>query len=181
MGDEQDGESQRDQMIPRDRFDRVYAERADLKKQVSARDAQIADLQSQLEGHAPQLEELAKLQQLQGQWTIERSIMSAGITDPEGVDFTALAYQRLGDDPPPISEWLAARDELPRGVLAYMAEPAQPKQEPDQPKPKQPVDKTAAGGNPLVVEFTPEQIANMSPGEYRENRDAILAQRQRGR
>jgi len=74
---------------------------------------------------------LAELDSHKGQaesWAVERSILSAGITEGEGLDFTLLAWQRIAEDARPaggVAEWLASRDTLPKAVQAYLPAEAQ--------------------------------------------------------
>lgn len=54
---------------------------------------------------------------------IEREIMAAGILDAEGAEYVQHAYSRLpADGRPPLTEWLANREGLPKAVRAYLSE-----------------------------------------------------------
>ncbi len=59
-------------------------------------------------------------------WATEKAILAAGISDPEGVDFARVAYERVqpgqNGQRPDIASWLANKDALPRAVRAYLAE-----------------------------------------------------------
>ena len=61
---------------------------------------------------------------------VDKAIYRAGITDDEGADFVRLAYGRIPLDDkgarPPLAEWLANRDGLPKAVRAYLPEAASP-------------------------------------------------------
>lgn len=179
--------------IPYDRFSTVVSERNTLKDRV-------AELERQLQGAA---EKAATADTLAGQlreaqakhaadseaWGLEKGILGAGITDPEGLDFARLAYQRVqpGADgkKPSITDWLAARDALPRAVLAYLPAQAQGQQGGAQgqqgqgqrtgnPPPNANAGTKSYTGSPGT--FTPEAISRMTPAEYKAAREAILAQ-----
>ncbi len=55
------------------------------------------------------------------------AIRAAGITDEEGVELTLHAYRR-DRGAPPIGDWLAQRDALPKGVRAYLPRSAKSNQ-----------------------------------------------------
>jgi hypothetical protein len=81
--------------------------------------AGVGDLQKQLEALTAEREN----------WTTERELMGAGLTDPEGMDYARHAWTRIPEADRPkggMREWLGARDKLPKAVAAYLpsGEPA---------------------------------------------------------
>jgi len=111
--------------VPKKRFDEVYAERRDYKKQVddvnSALDAAKADLAKAAKANEPLKQELDAYKSKEGVWAQERAIISAGITDPEGIDFARVAYGRLpSEGRPALGDWLKDSAKLPKAVQAYL-------------------------------------------------------------
>jgi hypothetical protein len=114
---------------------------------------------------------------------IEREIMAAGILDAEGLDYVQHAYGKLpADARPPLAEWLANRDALPKAVRAYLSEPtattsasaAAATQVAITPAPRSSIG-TVASVQSTPDSWTPEAIGRLSPAEFRANRDAIMA------
>jgi hypothetical protein len=116
---------------------------------------------------------------------LEREIMSAGVMDAEGLEYVQHAYSRLPTDGrPPIGEWLANRDALPKAVRAYLSDAAPaPQQAPTLPSATAPatvtMPKTSAATVqqpvPEAAAWSAEAIARMSPSEFKANREAIFA------
>ena len=116
------------------------------QERIRALTAERTGLRSQLAAIAPRLAEAttlrAELDALRGQhaaevsarqaaevvWQTKHAILAAGITDPEAEDIVAGAYGRVaapeGGAKPTLSEWLANREALPRGVRAYLSDAA---------------------------------------------------------
>jgi hypothetical protein len=111
--------------------------------------------------------------------------MSAGVVDAEGLDYVQHAYGKLpADGRPPIGEWLANRDGLPKAVRAYLSDAAPaPQQAPTLPSPTAPATvpmprtSTATVQQPIpeAAAWSAEAIARMSPAEFKANREAIFA------
>lgn len=113
---------------------------------------------------------------------LEREIMSAGVTDAEGMEYVQHAYSKLpAENRPPLGEWLANRDGLPRAVRAYLSDPTPaPQAAPPQPAqasaPAPATSKATIPQAPTAPEsWTPEAISRLSPAEFKANREAIFA------
>ena len=66
--------------------------------------------------------ELAQLRESSSAWQVERDLMAAGLTDPEGMEYARHAYSRIAEADRPkggIGEWLKG-DKLPKAVSAYL-------------------------------------------------------------
>lgn len=170
------------------------AEIATVKEQLAAAEARVAELEAAAAANA---EAAAKVAELEGQVAeleaevasekLEKAMVMAGVTDPEGMEICRLCWERLPEeDRPEFGEWLADHEHLPRAVLAYMptggeatAEaPAVATQETTVVRTSTTV---AAGGSaPGAVEFTPEMIDAMTDEEFAKYEAAILAQIARG-
>jgi hypothetical protein len=181
------------------------------RDRIVALSAEKAQLRSQLDGLAPQLAAAATMrseldamraqhdvaraewQAAQTGWTTERAILSAGIVDPEAADIVAHAYSRVATpaegQKPTLSEWLANREALPKGVRAYLpdagavAAPATTGQAatPVALPPTPSVNAGASSGTAAPAKtFSPEAIQQMlgtpqGRAAYAANRTAILA------
>jgi hypothetical protein len=182
----------------RDRIVALAAEKAQLRSQLDGLAPQLAaaaTMQTELDTLRAQHDAArAEWQAAQTGWTTERAILSAGITDPEAADIVAHAYGRVPTPAegakPTLSEWLANREALPKGVRAYlpdasgaMAAPAATGQAPTAPAlpPTAKVNAGASSGTPAPAKtFSPEAIQAMlgtpqGRATYAANRAAILA------
>jgi len=182
----------------RDRIVALAAEKAQLRSQLDSLTPQVAavaTLRSELDTLRAQHDvQRAEWQAAQTGWTTERAILSAGIVDPEAADIVAHAYGRVAvpaeGAKPSLSEWLANRDALPKGVRAYLpdasgavAAPATTGQAPAPvalpPTPS--VNAGASSGTAAPAKtFSPEAIQQMlgtpqGRAAYAANRTAILA------
>jgi hypothetical protein len=181
----------------RDRIVALSAEKAQLRSQLDSLAPQLAaaaTMQSELDTLRAQHDAArAEWQAAQTGWTTERAILSAGITDPEAADIVAHAYSRVATpaegEKPSLSEWLANREALPKGVRAYLpdagavAAPAttgQAATAPALPAAAR-VNAGASSGTPAPAKtFSPEAIQAMlgtpqGRATYAANRAAILA------
>lgn len=124
--------------------------------------AGVGDLQKQLEALTAEREN----------WTTERELMGAGLTDPEGMDYARHAWTRIPEADRPkggMREWLGARDKLPKAVAAYL-----PSGEVDKGAAKQPDPNKGAGayqGKPA-----PSAAASMRNGTWATDRAAVYAE-----
>jgi hypothetical protein len=181
----------------RDRIVALSAEKAQLRSQLDGLAPQLAaaaTMRSELDAMRAQHDAArAEWQAAQTGWTTERAILSAGIVDPEAADIVAHAYSRVATPAegakPSLSEWLANREALPKGVRAYLpdtspaAAPATTGQAPAPvalpPTPS--VNAGASSGTAAPAKtFSAESIRQMlgtSQGRaaYAANRTAILA------
>jgi len=115
---------------------------------------------------------------------VEREIASAGITDAEGIEYVQHAYSKLAaEGRPPLSEWLAATDGLPKAVRAYLPTPT-PTAAPTAPTVTPaaslaPSPRTSTATIPQAPSepqgWSAEAIARLSPAEFKANREAIFA------
>ena len=193
--------------IPYDRFQTVVQERNNLQGKVSDLERQVQTLAEKgatADTLAAQLREAQqKFEAERSAWGTERAIVGAGITDPEGVEFARLAYERIkaGEDgkKPSITDWLGQRDALPKAVRAYLPDGTaqqgqggqqgqganaggqQGQQQGGQAQGGQQQGKgpAANGGvksySGAPAAFTPEAIRSMTPEQYKASREAILA------
>ena len=182
----------------RDRIVALSAEKAQLRSQLDSLAPQLAaaaTMRSELDTLRAQHDAArAEWQAAQTGWTTERAILSAGIVDPEAADIVAHAYGRVPTPAegakPTLSEWLANREALPKGVRAYLpdtsgavAAPAATGQAPTPialpPTPS--VNAGASSGTAAPAKtFSPEAIQQMlgtaqGRAAYAANRTAILA------
>jgi len=108
----------------------------------------------------------------------ERAIMARGITDEEGIQIARFMHSKLGEDAPPIGDWLSG-DGLPKAVSAYLPVAAPP----DAPAP--PADAPAPVGNPVAANNGAQaqpaysgkadlKAAATNLDYYRANRDQLL-------
>lgn len=182
----------------RDRIVALAAEKAALKAQLDSLTAKASEASRwQTEAETTRAEYQKAQSEWQAQqtsWQTERAMMSAGITDPEAPDIVQAAYARVqpgeGGAKPTLSEWLANRDALPKGVRAYLPDaPSSPastapvEAAPAQSAPAPAAPKVNAGAAPSaepVKTFTPQAIQQMlgtpaGRAAYAANRAAILA------
>lgn len=191
--------------IPYARFDAVNRRLRDALGKIDALEGQLAESTARLgtvdalTGRVKELE--TTLESERGQWGTERSLMEAGLLDPEARDLALFYYGRQPEDGrPALGDWLKAAKEdpakAPKGLQAYL-QPATPQQPPDgaappatpapeptpqggQRPPAAPLPNTqgGAGGGRLPAQgtFTAEQIRAMTPEQFKANKDAILGQ-----
>ena len=180
----------------RDRIVALAAEKAALKAQLDSLQSKAGEAQRwQSEAETARAEydkARTEWQQQQTTWQTERAMLSAGITDPEAPDIVQAAYAKVqpGESgaKPTLSEWLANRDALPKGVRAYLpdgvalpatttaTEVAPATVTPATPR----VNAGAAATAEPVKTYSPEAIQRMlgtpaGRAEYAKNRAAILA------
>lgn len=109
--------------IPKARFDAVVAERRAAEQRATAAEAKVAELtplQAGLEEHE---RALTGWRAKEASWTDERTILGAGISDPDGVDFARHAWGRVAPEARPaggLKEWLGNPAGLPKAVQAYL-------------------------------------------------------------
>ena len=139
-----------------------------------------------LEARLPELEGQIKTFQAE---RLDSTFKAAGVTDPKVRRIFDLEYQDLqpeaGKEKPALGDWLTGlqalpADKRPAHLAPFLQAPAAANQTgtsttirtpanlPDATKGTQPIQ--GAGSN-----FTADAIEKMSPTEYRQNRDAILA------
>lgn len=120
----------------------------------------------------------------EGNFQLERKLLTAGFVDEEARDIVTWAYERLPkENRPALEEWLANRDGLPRAVRAYLSEssvsPAAAKILDPVVSKAMPPPKPSTGTIPQAPSepqsWTPEAIARLSPAEFKANREAIFA------
>lgn len=108
---------------------------------------------------------------------IEREIAAAGITDAEGMEYVQHAYGKLPSEGRPVlSEWLAAKDSLPKAVRAYLPE-ATPTQATPTTTTMPRANAGVASQQPSVAPsaWSEAAIAKMTPAEFKANKAAIMA------
>lgn len=189
--------------IPYGRFQAVVQERNALQDRIAGLERTVQGLTEKgatADTLAAQLREAQQKHEAErSAWGTERAIVGAGITDPEGVEFARLAYERMkpGEDgkKPSITDWLGQRDALPKAVRAYLSDgAAQQGQGGQQGQQGQGANaggqvgqgQQGQGKGPAAnggvkpysgapAAFTAEAVAKMTPEQYRASREAILA------
>ena len=171
--------------IPYARFQRLLSQFRRLEEMVTnaerAENEELTQLRAQLEEANTKLgtlqQERDTLAGERDSWSQEREIMSAGITDPEGLEFARLAWQRMAEDQRPeggLSAWLQARDGLPKAVQAYLPpagdQPAQ-QQAPAQQGARVP-DPNAGARTYTQAPRTPDVPQDLE--QYRAQRDQLF-------
>lgn len=172
--------------IPYARFQRLLAQFRRLEEAVTnadrAESAELTQLRAQLEEANTKLgtlqQERDTLAGERDSWSQEREIMSAGITDPEGLEFTRLAWQRVPEDQRPkeggLKAWLSDREKLPKAVQAYLPpagdQPAQ-QQAPAQQGARVP-DPNAGARTYTQAPRTPDVPQDLE--QYRAQRDQLF-------
>jgi len=186
--------------IPESRLSEVTSARDAARAEMTAAQGQAATLETAAATHQKTLDAMAAQLEVHtasaATWETERAVYQHGITEAEGVDFAQLAYGRIPADQRPaggISEWLQNASALPRGVQAYLPQPATPAapaaaQTPHTAQPAAAVPRRAApelaahaavptGGTAAPNDYSrPGQIAaTIGQGTIREQRAAMYA------
>jgi hypothetical protein len=196
MADEDSGGT--DDKIPagvQERISKLTAARREAEARASQLEERIAELAPAAKKLETLSTQLAEYQRREQAWTEERTILSSGISDPDGVDFARHAWSRLPDDKRPaggIAEWLTQRDALPKAVQAYLPPAAagstqqaasttqQTSGANGQQAAAAKLPASNTGAAPQVphgqVAWTPERIRALTPAEYAANKDAIKAE-----
>jgi len=184
--------------IPYDRFQRVVEQRNDAQGQIVDLKNEIADLQAQASTASAltvQLEEArAGLEALRVDHARDLTLIGAGFTDDAGRAVARMFYDRASEDtrgdmaawvdglradpsnaPIPLRPYLTPA-EAPASTVALEPESEQGTGAPSRP----PLPPSSAGARVGVgengsIEWTPERIKQLTPEQYTEHRDAILA------
>ena len=148
-------------------------------KELEGRVGELTPLAEQADKYRTQIEEVKAQSKAEREaLRIEREISSAGITDAEGMEYVQHAYSKLPQEGrPPLAEWLAAKDALPRAVRAYLPE-ATPSAAPAPTTMTMPKANAGVTSQQPVVSpsvWNEQAIAKMSPSEWKANKAAILA------
>lgn len=148
-------------------------------KELEGRVTELTPLAEQADKYRMQIEEVKAASKAEREaLRIEREIASAGITDAEGMEYVQHAYGRLpSEGRPPLAEWLAAKDSLPKAVRAYLPE-ATPAAAPAPTTMTMPKANAGVTSQQPVVSpsvWNEQAIAKMSPSEWKANKAAILA------
>ena len=117
--------------IPYARFQRLLAQFRRLEDAVTnaerAESEELAQLRAQLEEANTKLgtlqQERDALAGERDSWSQEREIMSAGITDPEGLETARFWWSKVPEEKRPeggLRAWLEAADQLPGAVRFYL-------------------------------------------------------------
>jgi len=154
-------------------------------KELEGRVGELEPVAAQAEKYRAQVDEVKAASKAERETLrVEREIAAAGITDAEGMEYVQHAYSKLAaEGRPPLSEWLADRDGLPKAVRAYLptSTPAAPAATttatPAVPVTPSPRTSTAtipqAPSEPQA--WSAEAIARLSPADFKANREAIMA------
>ena len=158
-----------------------------LVEQVKALQGRVAELEpaaAEVGSYRTQLEELKGTTKAEREaLRLEREIYASGITEEEGIEYVQHAYGKLAADArPPIGEWLANREALPRAVRAYMPESnaaAPAASSPETSRMRLPASSATTLPNPAAAPsmFSMEAIGKMSAAELRANMAAITSTR----
>ena len=187
-------------IIAKDRFDEVYRERKEALAKLSEANDQLTAAKKQAEqaeGLKARLEQATKaLEAEQAKFGTYQAIAGAGITDPELVAATEWAYSRLPEaDRPEMSAWLDTIRQDPskaplvlRPHLQAQGQPPGGTEPPSEPPQGGTAPSTPPGatGTPPPANsgagqytqapgtLTAEAIAQMTPEQYKAQRQAIL-------
>lgn len=148
-------------------------------KELEGRVTELTPLAEQADKYRTQIEEVKAQSKAEREaLRIEREISSAGITDAEGMEYVQHAYGKLPQEGrPPLAEWLAAKDALPKAVRAYLPE-ATPAAAPAPTTMQMPKANAGVTSQQPVVSpsaWNEAAIAKMTPSEWKANKAAILA------
>lgn len=151
------------------------------KKALEARVASLEETAANADKWRTQIDELKATHKAEREAAaLERQILAAGITDAEGIDVVQTFYGKLpADGRPPLGEWLAAKDALPRAVRAYIGEAtatttASTTTATTATMPRS--NATAVTAPPAQPNaWSAEAIAKLSPAEFKANQAAIFA------
>lgn len=130
--------------VPYHRFREVAQKRRALNAELDklrAEYAKAAEAAKELEAVRSQV---SAFDAERAKWSDERAMISAGLTDEEGIAVAQAAYARVAEAARPkggIGEWLKDKDKLPKGVRAYLAAEDKPA---DKAPPVQPAAKAQA-------------------------------------
>ena len=136
------------------RFDQVNRQRGELQRQVGELQRQVNDLEAARGNYDTLAQQLADLKASheteRGVWAREKTVMGAGITDPDGIAVANMFYERLPEEGrPDIGEWVSGFREdpskAPKPLQPYFAEAPSPPQQHQQP----PNGKTKPSGRRL--------------------------------
>jgi TolA-binding protein len=154
-------------------------------KELESRVVELEPVAAQAEKWRNQVDEVKAASKAEREaLRVEREIAAAGITDAEGMEYVQHAYGKLPTEGrPPLSEWLAAPDGLPKAVRAYLpaSTPAAPAATTTAAPaaPVVPSPRTSTGTIPQAPSepqaWSPEAIARLSPADFRANLEAIMA------
>ena len=154
-------------------------------KELESRVVELEPVAAQAEKWRNQVDEVKAASKAEREaLRVEREIAAAGITDAEGMEYVQHAYGKLPTEGrPPLSEWLAAPDALPKAVRAYLpaSTPAAPATTTTAAPaaPVVPSPRTSTGTIPQAPSepqaWSAEAIARLSPADFKANREAIMA------
>jgi hypothetical protein len=166
------------------RLDRVTEQRRAAEAKASELENKVAALTEKATRYDDAVKELGAWKAKEAAWGEEKSVMGAGITDPDGVDFARHAWSRVPEDKRPaggIGEWLQGRDALPKAVQAYFPAVAAPPTASNAPPPiahgLPPSNNGVAQAQPAGGKLSVEQIRTMSLQDMLTNLPEVAAGR----
>lgn len=185
MPDPADPEPRREETVPRDRFDKLNEKHRALTTQLSELTDALEEAKK-LAGRVPELENQIESHAVAAaQWADERGIISLGITDPDEIDLTRLAWSRVEESKRPkggLGEWLGAEGAAPKALKSLIPDRAAAGAG-EEPTPVQPKGLPAPNRNARAepakhgaVVWTADKVESLSPAEYAKHRDAIMAE-----
>lgn len=180
--------------VPKARLETVTEQRKAAKAEAKAAEERAAQIEAQLAeaGNSQDTIDslngrIKELEAAKGTWELQKTIMGAGITDPEGLSVISTLWSALPEDKRPdggVSEWLTG-DSAPKAAKAYMV--ADTQQGETEAETKTAEVQTRAGlpnansgikqSSNADGQFTAQRIAQMTPAEYAQHREAIRAAR----
>lgn len=151
--------------VPKARLDAVIEARKAAETKVAALEAKVAELGALPERLESVMKELEGFKAKESAWSEERDILAAGITDPEGVEFTRVAWNKVAEKPEGgIKAWIAG-GKLPKAVAAYL-----PSAAPAEPSPSKAPANTAVSGfnvaTPVSVGGTGQKLTPAEIQDY---------------
>lgn len=162
--------------VPKARFDQVVAQRRQLAAELNTASERLNALEQQA---ATWQQTEAQIAAERAAWAEEKAIMTSGITDPEGIDFLRVAWQRVPEAERPnggISEWVQTPDRLPKAVQVYLPK-AQGQQGQGQGQGQgqqtRPVDPRSTNTTGAHQPYSGGAVSRLTPEEYGTSRAAI--------
>jgi len=179
--------------MPKSRFDEVYADRKRFKDESTQLKSELETAQTaadKAEGHTTRITELeGQLASSQDQFTTYQALTAGGFTDSSVIAGVEAAYRGLPEQGrPELAAWVDSMKADPTKAPTLLrphfervaagsppAAPPAPGAPPKAPAPGAPPANRGTRPAPAAPsQFTPQQIAAMSPQEYRANRHLIM-------
>jgi|TARA_R110000765_G_scaffold405721_1_gene502376 hypothetical protein len=165
--------------VPYARFQEINTRAKESASRVQELEAQLSDTQKQASAADSLFEQLQKtnetLEAERKGFQSEKAMMESGLVSQEARDLAQWSYSRLPEENrPALGEWLQGMTGDDAEVPTYLAPYFSRDQKPSAPS----IPDTNRSAVPHQVEsngFQPGSIGGMTPTEYKEHREKILA------